>query len=141
MIVARCVDLFAGTGALGLEAASRGAAEVVLIEQHPAAIGGIRQSLERLNCDRVELWEGDAFRWLEQASDYDLVFVDPPFDSGLWEPALDLLSTSAALRAGGLVYLEHARSENGFCEAACMAGGCFREKRMSAQCPDAGFLN
>lgn len=106
-----CADLFAGSGVLGLEAASRGAGQVILLEKSKAAAGDIRASLARLKADQCELIEGDALAWLAQCApqSLDVVFVDPPFDSGLESQAMELLAAGDCLKNGGFVYLETAR--------------------------------
>ena len=82
---ARCVDLFAGSGVLGLEAASRGAAEVILVEKSKQVAQDLRTSLKRLNAERVEVIETDAINWLAlcKAQSMDIMFIDPPFGTGL----------------------------------------------------------
>lgn len=107
---ARCLDLFAGTGALGLEAASRGAGSVVLVEQD--------RRLCRQLIELAEDWPGgnvltvvqaDAVRWLERAEGpFDLVFVDPPFGTGLYAATLEALARSELLAPSALVYVESA---------------------------------
>lgn len=101
----RCLDVFAGTGALGLEAASRGAQRVVLIEQDRAACLAIRALIEKLKAqDRVSLLEGDALAKLtelatDQMNRFDLVFLDPPFGERwlerVWSRLLPLLRDDA----------------------------------------------
>ena len=106
---ARCVDLFAGTGALGLEAASRGAERVVLVEQAARAVRAIEESVGALNDGaEISVVRGDALRWLEScgAASIDIAFVDPPFGSGLAARALERLAVKGCLAPGGLVYLE-----------------------------------
>jgi 16S rRNA (guanine966-N2)-methyltransferase len=94
---ARFLDLFCGTGAVGLEAASRGAAAVLLIEDAGRALQVARANLERLGAPaQVRLAVRDATRLGAAAQPYDLVFLDPPYRSGLAPPAL------AALRQGWL---------------------------------------
>jgi len=102
----RCVDAFAGTGALGFEAASRGASDVLLIEQERALVLQLAQVKERLQADMVRIQRGDGVAALTSlpAHSIDLVFVDPPFDSDLFDASLR--ASAGALRAGGLVYLE-----------------------------------
>lgn len=87
---ARVLDLFAGSGALGLEAVSRGAREAVLVERNPQIAEGLRQLAAKLpGGERVQVVCADALVWLGVApGDFDLVFVDPPFSSDLWRPAL-----------------------------------------------------
>ncbi|MDR1968082.1 MAG: 16S rRNA (guanine(966)-N(2))-methyltransferase RsmD [Burkholderiaceae bacterium] len=102
-----CVDAFAGTGALGLEAASRGAAGVLLVEQDAALAAGLRQTVQRLNANAVRVLRGDGIDALRAAApgSADLVLLDPPFDAAaLFAPAL--AAAAAAVRAGGWVYLE-----------------------------------
>lgn len=105
---ARCLDLFAGTGALGLEAASRGAGAVVLVERD--------RQLCRQMIDLADQWPGgevltvvqaDVSRWLEDAEGpFDLVFVDPPFGAGLYAETLEALARPGLLAPGALVYIE-----------------------------------
>jgi 16S rRNA (guanine966-N2)-methyltransferase len=111
---ARCADLFAGTGALGMEAASRGAAEVILVEQVPVVVQALRSALVDLGLDQVpadiRLAETDALKWLlsREPASLDIVFIDPPFGSRLESRALDLLAAHQLLREGALVYVETA---------------------------------
>jgi 16S rRNA (guanine(966)-N(2))-methyltransferase RsmD len=102
----RCVDAFAGSGALGFEAASRGAAQVVLVERDRRLAASLAATARRLGADAVRVACDDAIAWMARADagHWDLVLLDPPFDSGLSAPAL-----SAALRLvapGGFVYVE-----------------------------------
>lgn len=104
---ARCLDLFAGSGALGLEAASRGAAEVVMVERDRTAADVLREHAARLHAASVEIWEGDVLVYLQgPAVTMDVVFVDPPFGSGLLEPAVQALQNRGWLAPGARVYLE-----------------------------------
>ncbi len=103
----RCVDAFAGTGALGLEAASRGAAEVLLVEQDAGLAARLRELKARLQADAVRVQRGDAVQALQTlaAASVDLVLLDPPFEApALVAPAL--AAAAAAVRPGGWVYLE-----------------------------------
>ena len=103
-----CLDPFAGSGALGLEAASRGARRVVMVERDRAALAAIRAAIERLRAAQVELVAGDAFETLGRlaraGTRFDLVLLDPPFGEGLVERALPLLP--ALLAPGARVYVE-----------------------------------
>ena len=105
---ARCADLFAGTGVLGFEAASRGAQDVVLVEKSAEVAAGLRESVEMLGAQCVRVVRADALRWLKDydAAPLDVVFVDPPFDSCLAAHALELLALPGRLRAGATVYVE-----------------------------------
>lgn len=108
---ARCLDLFAGSGALGFEAASRGAGEVVMIERDPRALAALAGSRSRLQAEQVEIVAADALTWLAREPDrqFDLVFVDPPFAAGLLTRALAALEGWLAPRAW--IYLELARAD------------------------------
>jgi len=103
----RGLDLFAGTGALGFELASRGAARVVLVEQQQAQLQRLQALKSRLAAAQVEIVAGEALAAaasLPRAS-FDLVFLDPPFDSGLLWPAVE--ASLPLLAPGGLLYVEH----------------------------------
>lgn len=99
----RCLDAFAGTGALGLEAASRGAAWVVIIERDRRALAAIRRFTERLGAGQVELVAADALvefdRRIHAGERFDVVFLDPPFGEGLLDRALARLPALLAPRA------------------------------------------
>jgi 16S rRNA (guanine(966)-N(2))-methyltransferase RsmD len=106
----RCVDAFAGTGALGLEAASRGAASVLLCEQNPALVAQMQMLKARLSAEAVRVERGNGVTALERtpAGSLHVVFLDPPFDNAaLYAPALS--AAARALRPGGVIYLEAAR--------------------------------
>ena len=102
----RCTDVFAGTGALGFEAASRGAAEVVLCEQDAALAAQLRAIQDKLHATMVKVERGDGLAVLRRlsAASQQLVFLDPPFDSPLFEPALR--AAAQAVADPGYVYLE-----------------------------------
>lgn len=105
----RCLDLFAGSGALGLEALSRGAREVVMVEKHPAAAAALRENMTLLGAQNAVLVNDDAFRYLRSlsaAEAFDLVFLDPPFRKNLLEPVLETLFAKSLLNPGGMIYLE-----------------------------------
>jgi 16S rRNA (guanine(966)-N(2))-methyltransferase RsmD len=102
----RCLDAFAGSGALGFEAASRGAAQVLLLERDPALLASLRQSQQRMKAEALCIEAADAIAWMGRAAagSFDLVLLDPPFGSDLAERALPLALRLAA--EAGLVYLE-----------------------------------
>jgi 16S rRNA (guanine(966)-N(2))-methyltransferase RsmD len=102
----RGLDLFAGTGALGFELASRRAARVVLVERQPKLVQQLRALQARLEAKQVEIIPGEALAvaaGLPRAS-FDIVFLDPPFGGGLLWPAIE--ATRPLLAAGGLLYAE-----------------------------------
>jgi 16S rRNA (guanine966-N2)-methyltransferase len=102
----RCLDAFAGTGVLGFEAASRGAASVQLVELNSALIDELKKTQIQLQASAVQVLRGDGVAALRQAApaSLDVVFLDPPFDAPLFEPAL--AACARALAPEGLVYLE-----------------------------------
>ena len=102
----RCVDAFAGTGALGLEAASRGAAQVIALEQEPELVQRLQQLAERLKATMLQVQRGDAVAAMQRlpAGAFDVVFLDPPFDGPWFEPALRAAARLVPLQ--GWVYLE-----------------------------------
>ena len=103
---ARVVDVFAGTGALGLEALSRGAASAMLAERDPKLAAALRATLARLDGgDRGSVVQGDALAWLRSSqATFDLAFVDPPFAGALWAHVWPVLEPRLA--PGALVHVE-----------------------------------
>lgn len=101
-----CLDVFAGTGALGLEAASRGAASVTLVEQDATLVSHMQKVAQRLQASMVQIRRGDGLAALRQApvGAFHLILLDPPFDSSLFEPSL--AACGPALLPQGWVYLE-----------------------------------
>jgi len=107
----RCLDAFAGTGALGLEAASRGAAEVVLVENNPHLAKTLSGLKTRLKADTVTVERGDGVAALQRRQSLDVVFLDPPFAEGGNE-ALFMAALQAArqaVKSDGMIYLEAPR--------------------------------
>jgi len=109
------IDVYAGTGAVGIEALSRGAREVIFIENHSAAVDLIRKNLARLTIGRgVEILAVDALRGLGTLSarhrTADFIFLDPPYQEILeYERVLDFLDSSHLLAPAGRLIVEHAR--------------------------------
>jgi 16S rRNA (guanine966-N2)-methyltransferase len=101
----RCLDLFAGSGALGFEAASRGAARVVMVEKSRPVAASLRANRALLDAKEIEVVEIDAFSYIRNTREkFDLILVDPPFDAD-WLPQL-LPTLPALLTDEGLVYIE-----------------------------------
>jgi 16S rRNA (guanine966-N2)-methyltransferase len=101
------LDCFAGSGALGYEALSRGAKEVTFLEFNATATRCIRESLESLNASNAQVHQTDAIAWLEQypqLEQYDVIFLDPPFGRELLKPAVEIIAEKA--QVGCLVYVE-----------------------------------
>jgi 16S rRNA (guanine966-N2)-methyltransferase len=103
----RCLDLFAGSGALGLEALSRGAAAVTFVEADRTAANGVAQALETLGSMHGRVLAVDALEYLRGAPEpYDIVFVDPPYAGDLLERACRALARPGWLAADARIYLE-----------------------------------
>jgi 16S rRNA (guanine966-N2)-methyltransferase len=102
----RGIDLFAGTGALGFELASRGAAGVTLVERNPALVAHLQRTKQKLAADAVTIVAGDALEYARSlpAGAFDVVFLDPPFDAALLPPALN--EAARLVTQNGLVYVE-----------------------------------
>ncbi len=106
---ARVLDLFAGSGALGMEAVSRGAARATLVERDVGLAAALRTAANRLpGGDGLEVVHADALVWLRTAASegrrYDIVFLDPPFEAGLWEGAIE--GVLPLLAEEGWLYVE-----------------------------------
>jgi 16S rRNA (guanine966-N2)-methyltransferase len=108
---ARCLDLFAGSGALGIEAASRGAAEVVMVDHDPVVVRTLRAQLQQLAFPAAQVVQQDVNSWLATAAEpFDVVFLDPPFRENRLPDCIRLLEDNGWLAAGTRVYLEAERS-------------------------------
>jgi len=111
---ARCLDLFAGSGALGLEALSRGAGYSLLLERDPSAAQALRANLQLLKAEAGQLVQGDSLGWLRQGNregKFDLVFIDPPFSLNLWAEVIALLEQGDWLADEATIYLEAPREQ------------------------------
>ncbi|WP_310348579.1 16S rRNA (guanine(966)-N(2))-methyltransferase RsmD [Pelomonas aquatica] len=101
----RVLDAFAGSGALGFEAASRGAEAVVMIEREAALVDGLRASQKRLQATAITVHRANALNWMTACTDrFDLIFLDPPFADDLFDRAL--AAAVPLLTDGGLIYVE-----------------------------------
>ncbi|MDE0480623.1 MAG: 16S rRNA (guanine(966)-N(2))-methyltransferase RsmD [Gammaproteobacteria bacterium] len=105
-----CLDLFAGSGALGFEALSRGAARVILVERNAAACRALAENAKILKAENAEVHHTSAWDWLRQTrqppASIELVFLDPPFAGGLLPQACETLERSGLLAQSALIYLE-----------------------------------
>ncbi len=106
----RVLDLFAGTGQLGIECLSRGAAEAVFIDENTAAVKIVKENLKTCGFTAAVLQQ-DALSYLRHCGKFDLVFVDPPYDSGLYESVLETINSVDILSDGGIILCE-SRREN-----------------------------
>jgi 16S rRNA (guanine966-N2)-methyltransferase len=109
---ARCLDLFAGTGALGLEALSRGAGDVVFVEKSPVAAKVLRDNVQVLDASTADVRQANALAFLEAPAGkkFDIVFLDPPFAADMLGDLCRLLDEASVLCSGALVYLEEDRA-------------------------------
>jgi 16S rRNA (guanine966-N2)-methyltransferase len=133
----RCIDVFAGTGALGFEAASRGAAEVQLFEQDTALVAQLRHTLQRLSAHAVHVQRGDGIAGLKARApgSADLIFLDPPFDANLFDAAL--AASVSAVAADGWIYLE---SPTAWDDAALLPLGLAVQRHLKAGAVHAHLL-
>lgn len=119
-----CLDAFAGSGALGLEALSRGAAHVIFLEQQAQVAQTINRMLQEMECTGSKVISTDTCKWLNQPATqaFDIIFLDPPFRKNLLQNSLALLITRHWLKPNGLVYVE-CESEQSLSEAC---GSCWK---------------
>ncbi|MBR9884244.1 MAG: 16S rRNA (guanine(966)-N(2))-methyltransferase RsmD [Oceanospirillales bacterium] len=108
---ARCLDLCAGSGALGLEALSRGAASVTFVDRSPQVARALQANLQLLKAQNAEVITAAALDWLDarptdESERFDLVFMDPPFRQGLIAPLCALLESRNLLAARAMIYIE-----------------------------------
>ncbi|KTD01630.1 16S rRNA (guanine(966)-N(2))-methyltransferase RsmD [Fluoribacter gormanii] len=104
---ARCLDAFAGSGALGLEAFSRGAARVVFLEQSPKAFINLQKIITEFNSPKLKLMQTDTLHYLQhKQEEFDIIFLDPPFAQNYLPQCISDITQSKILKRGGLVYLE-----------------------------------
>ena len=105
----RVLDLFAGTGQLGIEALSRGAESAVFVERRKDALQAVRENLEACGfSDRARVVNGDAMSYLKSGEKFDLIFLDPPYASGLLEQALEDIVRFDICRTHGIIVAESA---------------------------------
>jgi len=110
-----CLDCFAGSGALGFEALSRGASDVIFLDNNQRTVSKLKQNREKLAATGGRIYREDALSWLQSARSeprtrqaFDLIFLDPPFHSNLLEKSSVLLANSDILSDHAIIYLEHA---------------------------------
>ena len=101
----RVLDLFAGTGQMGIEALSRGAAEVVFVDASREAVKIVKDNLKTCGMNAPVL-QCDALSYLKSCGKFDLIFVDPPYDSGLYQPVLEQINAVDICTEGGIIMCE-----------------------------------
>ena len=104
----RVLDLFAGTGQLGIECLSRGAREVVFVDKSPAAVKIVKENLKSCGFSATVVHR-DAPEYLDGCGRFDLIFVDPPYDAGLYETVLEKINSVDILSDGGIIICESRR--------------------------------
>lgn len=118
VVHAQCLDLFAGTGALGFEALSRGASKVVFVEKHLDAFKMLQATAKNFDAENAcEIIAADALTWLatqSSAPPFDIIFLDPPFSSTLLIESLDLLAKSPLIGEKTLLYIEAPKTFSSF---------------------------
>lgn len=108
-----CLDLFAGSGALGFEALSRGASELTMIESNRKTVNTLRENAQRLNAQNLQIIHTSSSEYLQsKAQPFDIVFVDPPFQQSLWQATLVNLVDNGWLAENGLIYIEQPKQTN-----------------------------
>lgn len=109
---ASCLDMFAGSGALGLEALSRGAQQVVFLELNAQNALQLRQNTQLLKANNAEIVQTDALNWLDGTTEkFDIIFVDPPFNKGLMQPAIDVICSKKCFKNNQVwLYLEQEKN-------------------------------
>ena len=104
----RVLDLFAGTGQLGIEALSRGAQSCVFIDENREAVRIVKENLKTCGFSAPVLQE-NALNYLRRGERFDLIFLDPPYDAGLYEPVLNTINLVDNLSDGGIIICEARR--------------------------------
>ena len=104
----RVLDLFAGTGQLGIECLSRGAKEAVFVNQSREAVKTVRENLKSCGFSAA-VWQKDALTFLDECGQFDLIFIDPPYDAGLYEKVLEKINSVDKLSDGGIMICESRR--------------------------------
>ncbi len=126
-----CLDAFAGSGVLGFEALSRGAQDLVFIEQNIKTIKNLKENISKLKADSASIYHQDTLHWLRSANceqKFDLVFLDPPFHSKLLAESSTWLNSSGCLAKDAIIYVEYnidediMLPENWFCLKEKKAG-------------------
>jgi 16S rRNA (guanine966-N2)-methyltransferase len=114
----RCLDLFAGSGVLGFESLSRGAAELVFVDSNKSIVQTLKQQHQIFKIDSefgqtsVEYEHKDAYKYLSTVTkNFDLIFLDPPYQKKMIQPAIEILVNKKLINNEGLVYLETEKNE------------------------------
>lgn len=110
---ARVLDLFAGSGALGFEALSRGADKVTLVEMNPQTVSTLKSVADTFKTDKVEVVKADALSYLENTSEkFNVIFVDPPYKLDIYEKTLSLILKRNLIDENSVIYVEMRNGSN-----------------------------
>lgn len=110
---ARCLDGFAGTGALGIEAYSRGASHVTFLENHPRVFQQLLDNTKDIPANHIKILQMDCLEFLNSTHDtFDLIFLDPPFRKNYWQDLTEVILEKQLLNEHGLLYLESPEPQN-----------------------------
>lgn len=107
----KVLDLFAGTGQLGIECLSRGAAKVVFTDKNKLSVNAVKENLAMCKSN-AEVICTDALSYIENCGKFDIIFIDPPYDSGLYIPVLEKIYKFDILNVGGIIICESRKEEN-----------------------------
>lgn len=108
IVGAKCLDLFSGTGVLGIESLSRGAQSVIFVEENSKTVKTLREMLNILDAGTMTVWQTEALRWLrESTQSFDIIFLDPPFGMSLLDKSLSLLIHSECIHTQTIIYIEN----------------------------------
>lgn len=105
----RVLDLFAGTGQLGIEALSRGAQSCVFVDENRDAVALVRENVAHCELEGAQIIQAESLRYLERCDKFDLIFIDPPYDSGLCDKSLRKIFKFDKLTDGGIIICENLR--------------------------------
>ena len=103
---ARVLDAFAGSGALGIEALSRGAAHVDFVEKEPACLMVLEENVKAVGAKNARILCGDVLKLIPALGSYELILLDPPYDAGYYTPVLEMVRDHGILSKGGIVVAE-----------------------------------
>ncbi|QCI17448.1 16S rRNA (guanine(966)-N(2))-methyltransferase RsmD [Buchnera aphidicola (Acyrthosiphon lactucae)] len=110
---ARCLDCFAGSGALGIEAISRYAAFVTLLEIEKKTFFNLQENVKKLNISNLEIIRTNTLNWLKKnRKPYDIIFIDPPYHQGLINKTINLLENKKWIKKNSFIYIEHEKKQS-----------------------------
>jgi len=112
-----CLDVFAGSGALGFEAISRGAEQLLMLDNNPRTVANLKKNRDVLSAANIIIQKTDSLHWLQhqiemKSRSFDILFLDPPFQTTLLQQSCNLLAKSDILRRDAKIYIEHALNDS-----------------------------